>query len=94
MLWMNRCRRLHRRYERKAEHLLAFVGIAALFRGLVGAGLDDSELARGRSSPVGRLAVEGDPVVAFEVVSAIEEHRALRRFVGNADCPVVIGPAH
>ncbi len=23
------CRRLHRRYERKAEHFLAFVGIAA-----------------------------------------------------------------
>ncbi|MFJ4011785.1 IS5 family transposase [Streptomyces sp. NPDC090026] len=27
--WLAGCRRLHRRYERKAEHLLAFVGIAA-----------------------------------------------------------------
>ena len=27
--WLNGCRRLHRRYERKAEHFLAFVGIAA-----------------------------------------------------------------
>ena len=27
--WMNGFRRLHRRYERKAEHFLAFVGIAA-----------------------------------------------------------------
>ncbi|MFC9589360.1 IS5 family transposase [Streptomyces sp. NPDC056944] len=28
--WLAGCRRLHRRYERKAEHFLAFVGIAAL----------------------------------------------------------------
>ncbi|MFB7260586.1 IS5 family transposase [Streptomyces nojiriensis] len=28
MSWLNGCRRLHRRYERKAEHFLAFVGIA------------------------------------------------------------------
>lgn len=27
------CRRLHRRYERKAEHFLAFVGIAAALIG-------------------------------------------------------------
>jgi transposase len=27
--WLGRCRRLARRYERKAEHFLAFVGIAA-----------------------------------------------------------------
>ncbi|WP_246430250.1 IS5 family transposase [Streptomyces rectiverticillatus] len=27
--WMGGCRRLHRRYERKAEHFLAFVGIAS-----------------------------------------------------------------
>ncbi|WP_369779871.1 IS5 family transposase [Streptomyces sp. R33] len=27
--WLARCRRLHRRYERKAEHFLAFSGIAA-----------------------------------------------------------------
>lgn len=27
--WLTECRRLHRRYERKAEHFLAFVGIAA-----------------------------------------------------------------
>ncbi|MFD5230378.1 IS5 family transposase [Streptomyces qaidamensis] len=27
--WLAGCRRLHRRYERKAEHFLAFVGIAA-----------------------------------------------------------------
>ncbi len=27
------CRRLHRRYERKAEHFLAFVGIAATLIG-------------------------------------------------------------
>ncbi|MBO2445333.1 IS5 family transposase [Actinomadura nitritigenes] len=27
--WLNGCRRLHRRYERKPEHFLAFVGIAA-----------------------------------------------------------------
>ncbi|MGN3953514.1 IS5 family transposase [Streptomyces sp. WAC8370] len=27
--WLSGCRRLHRRYERKPEHLLAFVGIAA-----------------------------------------------------------------
>ncbi|RRR72521.1 IS5/IS1182 family transposase, partial [Streptomyces sp. RP5T] len=26
--WLAGCRRLHRRYERKAEHFLAFVGIA------------------------------------------------------------------
>ncbi|WP_413254735.1 IS5 family transposase [Streptomyces pseudovenezuelae] len=29
MSWLNRCRRLHRRYERKADHFLAFVGIAS-----------------------------------------------------------------
>lgn len=28
--WLADCRRLHRRYERKAEHILAFVGIAAV----------------------------------------------------------------
>jgi transposase len=27
--WLNICRRLHRRYERKPEHFLAFAGIAA-----------------------------------------------------------------
>jgi transposase len=27
--WLSTCRRLHRRYERKPEHFLAFVGIAA-----------------------------------------------------------------
>ncbi|GHE44754.1 hypothetical protein GCM10017778_30290 [Streptomyces vinaceus] len=27
--WLAGCRRLHRRYERKADHFLAFVGIAA-----------------------------------------------------------------
>ncbi|MFB4319912.1 IS5 family transposase [Actinomadura sp. 21ATH] len=27
--WLNGCRRLHRRYERKPEHFLAFVAIAA-----------------------------------------------------------------
>ncbi|MFF8884112.1 transposase [Streptomyces flaveolus] len=27
--WVAGCRRLHRRYERKADHFLAFVGIAA-----------------------------------------------------------------
>lgn len=27
--WLGGCRRLHRRYERKPEHFLAFVGIAA-----------------------------------------------------------------
>ncbi|MEV3927676.1 IS5 family transposase [Actinomadura coerulea] len=27
--WLSGCRRLHRRYERKSEHFLAFVGIAA-----------------------------------------------------------------
>ncbi|GLW75371.1 hypothetical protein Kpho02_76680 [Kitasatospora phosalacinea] len=29
MSWFSGCRRLHRRYERKAEHFLAFAGIAA-----------------------------------------------------------------
>lgn len=29
MSWLAGCRRLHRRYERKAEHFLAFAGIAA-----------------------------------------------------------------
>jgi transposase len=29
MSWLNGYRRLHRRYERKADHFLAFVGIAA-----------------------------------------------------------------
>ncbi|MGW0573811.1 IS5 family transposase [Streptomyces tauricus] len=29
MSWLNGCRPLHRRYERKAEHFLAFVGIAS-----------------------------------------------------------------
>lgn len=28
--WLAGCRRLHRRYERKPEHFLSFVGIAAL----------------------------------------------------------------
>ncbi|MBP2055870.1 transposase [Streptomyces griseochromogenes] len=28
--WLAGCRRLHRRYEREAEHFLAFVGLAAL----------------------------------------------------------------
>ncbi|MEU7607363.1 IS5 family transposase [Streptomyces sp. NPDC041003] len=35
--WLSGCRRLHRRYERKAEHFLAFAGIAATlicYRGL------------------------------------------------------------
>jgi hypothetical protein len=27
--WLAGCRRLHRRYKRKAEHFLGFVGIAA-----------------------------------------------------------------
>lgn len=27
--WLSGCRRLHRRYEREAEHFLAFAGIAA-----------------------------------------------------------------
>ncbi len=31
--WLACCRRLHRRYERKAEHFLAFVGIAATLIG-------------------------------------------------------------
>lgn len=29
MSWLNGCRRLHRRHERKAEHFLAFAGIAS-----------------------------------------------------------------
>lgn len=29
--WLAGCRRLHRRYERKSEHFLGFVGIAAAF---------------------------------------------------------------
>ncbi|MFF7771679.1 hypothetical protein ACIPIU_00090 [Streptomyces massasporeus] len=29
MSWLVGCRRLHHRYERKAEHFLAFVGMAA-----------------------------------------------------------------
>jgi transposase len=29
VVWLSGCRRLHRRYERKAEHFLAFAGIAA-----------------------------------------------------------------
>ncbi len=29
--WLAGCRRLHRRNERKAEHFLAFVGLAAAF---------------------------------------------------------------
>ncbi|MGX1133505.1 hypothetical protein RKD49_005695 [Streptomyces glaucescens] len=28
MSWPGGCRRLHRRYERKAEHFLAFVAVA------------------------------------------------------------------
>ncbi|WP_405754322.1 MULTISPECIES: hypothetical protein [unclassified Streptomyces] len=28
MSWLAGCRRLHRRYERKAEHFLAFTSIA------------------------------------------------------------------
>ncbi|MFD3498484.1 transposase [Streptomyces sp. NPDC058676] len=28
MSWLGGCRRLHRRYERKAEHFLAFTAIA------------------------------------------------------------------
>ncbi|MFF2570983.1 IS5 family transposase [Streptomyces sp. NPDC058084] len=31
--WLAGCRRLHRRYERKADHFLAFVGIAAALIG-------------------------------------------------------------
>jgi transposase len=31
--WLAGCRRLHRRYERKDEHFLAFVGIAAALIG-------------------------------------------------------------
>ncbi|MER8041351.1 transposase [Streptomyces sp. NPDC094032] len=31
--WLAGCRKLHRRYERKAEHFLAFVGIAAVLIG-------------------------------------------------------------
>ncbi|MDQ0808352.1 transposase [Streptomyces sp. B3I7] len=33
MSWLADCRRRHRRYERKAEHFLAFVGIAATLIG-------------------------------------------------------------
>ncbi|MFE9413935.1 IS5/IS1182 family transposase, partial [Streptomyces sp. NPDC006704] len=29
MSWLNGCRRLHRRYERKPEHFLAFAGIVS-----------------------------------------------------------------
>jgi transposase len=29
MPWLNGCRRLHRRYERKTEHFLTFAGIAS-----------------------------------------------------------------
>ncbi len=29
MSWLAGCRRLHRRYERKADHFLTFAGIAA-----------------------------------------------------------------
>lgn len=32
MSWLSGCRRLHRRYERKPEHFLAFVGIAATLK--------------------------------------------------------------
>ncbi|MET9935887.1 IS5/IS1182 family transposase, partial [Streptomyces sp. NPDC006183] len=28
MSWLGGCRRLHRRYERKAEHFLAFTALA------------------------------------------------------------------
>ena len=28
MAWLAGCRRLHRRYKRKADHFLAFTGIA------------------------------------------------------------------
>ncbi|GAA2415355.1 hypothetical protein GCM10010255_61900 [Streptomyces coeruleofuscus] len=31
--WLAGCRRLHRRYERKAEHFLGFVGLAAALIG-------------------------------------------------------------
>ncbi|MCD0484997.1 transposase, partial [Streptacidiphilus sp. ASG 303] len=31
--WLGGCRRLHRRYERKAEHFLGFVGLAAALIG-------------------------------------------------------------
>ncbi|WVG07321.1 transposase [Streptomyces iakyrus] len=31
--WLAGCRRLHRRYERKPEHFLAFVGVPALLIG-------------------------------------------------------------
>ncbi|WP_412079197.1 transposase [Streptomyces xanthophaeus] len=31
MSWLAGCRRLHRRYERKAEHFLAFTGLACTF---------------------------------------------------------------
>jgi Transposase DDE domain. len=29
MAWLNGCRRLHRRYERKPDHFLAFADVAA-----------------------------------------------------------------
>jgi transposase len=31
MAWLGGCRRLHRRYERKAEHFLAFTALACTF---------------------------------------------------------------
>ncbi|MEV6683344.1 transposase, partial [Streptomyces erythrochromogenes] len=34
--WLAGSRRLHRRYERKADHFLAFAGIAAALMGLSG----------------------------------------------------------
>lgn len=39
MAWLSVCRGLHRRYEQKAEHFLAFAGIAAAlicYRSLTG----------------------------------------------------------
>jgi hypothetical protein len=50
MAWLAGCRRLHRRYERKADHFLAFTSIACTLiccRKLCGAGARENGVQPG-----------------------------------------------
>ncbi|AYL38715.1 hypothetical protein CNQ36_26920 [Streptomyces fungicidicus] len=51
MAWLAGCRRLHRRYERKAEHFLAFTSIAARLDARSSDASSDTQPARSSTWP-------------------------------------------
>ncbi|MFG2236039.1 transposase [Streptomyces sp. NPDC048723] len=54
--WLAGCRRLHRRHERKAEHFLAFVGIAAVRAAAARTPRLPSRVRHGAASRTGRFS--------------------------------------